>query len=460
MNAKITLFTFSSALLVATGFYGGVGCSTSHPPAETPSPSEAGPPGEGGFVPPDAGPAIPGTSCTPRDAAIATGPKFCDLPGAEAPLTVPDGFCAREFTTAPITEPRVLRFAPNGDLFVAAPAESTPGGASGGPGAILVLPDDNHDGKADDVLRFAGAPIKSAADCQAAETDPSSLACVHGLLFSDGYLYYTRSDEVRRFPHTPGQRTAPLPAGELVATLGGAGSPQVRWTHTLDRGKNGRIFVSRGRFEAGGCVASEMEKGAIFGLDIAATMPLTPVVVADGFRNPMFLRCQPGCGDCYANELSGDSWVGLGGREKLGLIEQNGHWGYPCCVARDIPAPMATMDQCHNVGVEQAAITLHDTPFGLDFDNGSFPAPYSFGVFMALHGEVGSWKGTGLSWLTTDPTTHKPTGTLRPFATGWGHGAKLEGRATDVAFAPDGRLFVGDDTSGRIFWIAPRSLSM
>ena len=39
-------------------------------------------------------------------------------------------------TTLPVTEARVMRFAPNGDLFVAAPSMLTPGGANGGAGAI------------------------------------------------------------------------------------------------------------------------------------------------------------------------------------------------------------------------------------------------------------------------------------------------------------------------------------
>ena len=33
------------------------------------------------------------------------------------------------------------------------------------------------------------------------------------------------------------------------------------------------------------------------------------------------------------------------------------------------------------------------------------------------------------------------------------------GRATDAAFAPDGRLFIADDTAGKIYWLAPRTLA-
>lgn len=409
-------------------------------------------------------PTLPSTGCAPVDAGPATGPKFCDLPGGDAPeIQAPAGFCVHEFTLGKndtLPEVRVMRFAPNGDLFVAAPNYPTPGGAANGAGAILVLPDDNHDGKLDKVIRYAGAPAPSpSVPCSTQEQDPANLACVHGLVFSDGYVYYTRSDELRRFPYKEGDRVSPTVGGDLVGTLGGKGLPDLRWTHGMDRAKDGTIYVTRGRFD-GNCSVDTMKDGAVLAFSIApgAPFPLTPTVIADGFRDPLYIRCQPGCGDCYTNELSGDGWDSIGGREKLALIQPGGHWGYPCCVTRDKPAAGGTPEQCANLGSDGTVIPLHDTPFGLDFEEGYFPAPYTFGVFVALHGSFGGWKGTAVSWLPTDPTTHRPTGTPSVFATGWGHGNSIEGRATDVAFAPDGRLFVADDTSGRIFWIAPRTL--
>ena len=168
-------------------------------------------------------PGPPATGCSdPSDAAPPNGGKFCELPGADAPAVhVPEGFCVREFTTVPVVETRVMRFAPNGDLFVTVPAFSTPGGVGGGAGAILVLPDDDHDGKADKTLRYAGAPGAGAGtSCGMQEQDPANLACVHGLTFADGYLYYTRSDELRRFPYQTGDRVSQGTSGELIGTLG------------------------------------------------------------------------------------------------------------------------------------------------------------------------------------------------------------------------------------------------
>ena len=111
---------------------------------------------------------------------------------------------------------------------------------------------------------------------------------------------------------------------------------------------------------------------------------------------------------------------------------------------------------CANVASEVSAIPLHDTPFGLDFDRGGFPAPYTHGLFVALHGVSTSFGGSGVVWVKTDPRSLRPTGSSTIFVKGFG---RPLGRATDVTFAPDGRLFIADDTSGKIYWVAPRSLA-
>lgn len=442
-----------------------VACTSSPAASPTsPAPPDLPVPGDARLdtstpVNPDAAPA---PTCVAVDIAPGTGTKFCDLPAPPAPgLSVPPEFCIREFTTAPVTEARVMRFAPNGDLFLAAPTMNTPGGAGGGAGAILVLPDDNGDGVADSVLTFAGgSPRSGGSNCAGLEVDPANLACVHGLVFSGGYLYFTRSDEVRRVPYTQGARAAPPGPSELVATLGGAGINDIRWTHTLEQTKDGSLWVSRGRFDSSTCSTTEMQSGAIFALNVQgnATLPVTPELVANGFRNPMYLRCSPAhCGDCYANELSGDGWDGVGGREKLVLLEKKGEsWGYPCCVQRGVAAPAAGLADCSKVGLELVAIPLHDTPFGFDFDRGAFPGDYKHGVFAALHGVVTSFGGSGVVWMRTDPLSLRPTGETTMFVHGFG---KPIGRATDVTFAPDGRMFIADDTSGKIYWVAPKTLA-
>jgi glucose/arabinose dehydrogenase len=389
--------------------------------------------------------------------------KFCDLPAPDEPgLKVPEGFCVRRF--ANVEEGRVLRIAPNGDVFVAVPAAFTPGGASGGLGAIVVLPDDNHDGQSEGHIVYAGDQTSpDPASCATHEGNEADLYCVHGLAFADGYLYYTRSDELRRFPYAAGDRSAPQAAGELVSMLGGNGSSDIRWTHTVDRAQDGTLYVSRGRQESSTCTDASMGLGALLSIQAGAgvPMPTTFSVSSTGYRNPMYLRCSPTSPHCFANELSGDGWSGVGGREKMVVIKDGDVWGYPCCVGKGMPFGSGVpAGLCDTLSEELISINLHDTPFGLDFETGRFPAPFTNGAFVALHGSFGSWEGTALSYLTVDPATSLPTGELVPFATGWGSSpsAGVDGRATDVAFAPDGRMFVLDDTSGGVWWIAPVDL--
>src|SRR6266852_2332977 len=62
---------------------------------------------------------------------------FCDLGTDVQGVSVPPEFCIRKFADVPT--PRVLLFAPNGDLFVSSPRRRTPGAAPAGAGAIFVL---------------------------------------------------------------------------------------------------------------------------------------------------------------------------------------------------------------------------------------------------------------------------------------------------------------------------------
>ena len=84
---------------------------------------------------------------------------------------------------------------------------------------------------------------------------------------------------------------------------------------------------------------------------------------------------------------------------------------------------------------------------------------------MTLHGVFGTWVGARLVAIATDPQTGLPlasstvvgglAGAIADFATGWDDGSLSHGRPADAAFAPDGRLFIANDVTGEIFWIAP-----
>ena len=77
-----------------------------------------------------------------------------------------------------------------------------------------------------------------------------------------------------------------------------------------------------------------------------------------------------------------------------------------------------------------------------------------------------------MTGIETDPATGQlkrgtnvdggSSGAMTDFATGWDDKnlttARTHGRPSAVEFATDGRMFVGNDNNGDIFWIAPIDL--
>jgi glucose/arabinose dehydrogenase len=373
---------------------------------------------------PDAGP----------DGAILgnpNAPTFCERGQDVLNVTPPDGFCMKYY--AQIGEARSLSVAPNGDVFVGAPGRATSGGATGGPGAIMVLSDDNHDGIAEGTL-FAG-----------------ELEDVHAVVVSGDHVYFTTQDQVWRTPYANGQRVETEGKRESL-NLPDVFSKGGRWTHGLARSVGGKLIATRGEYgvcgmQQGGDISFVEEGGAL-------------TKIAGGFRNPMYARCHPTDEVCAANELGED--LTPGAREKLIMLRPGTTYGYPCCGTMGAPAPNnGGFTDCADVTAEDRSFPLQDTPFGLDWERGIWPEPFKGAMFVALHGSaysIPAWQGSRVVYAAVNPQTRAPVEDWKDFQLGWGPGGTPLERATDVAFAPDGRLFVADDSGGRVFWMAPIGL--
>jgi glucose/arabinose dehydrogenase len=394
-----------------------------------------------------------------RDGSL--GGAFCELPGSvvytptgdwvvgggkkDAPditwLRVPDGFCVHYFGHVPTA--RQLRFAPGGELFVASPTMPTTGGARDGHATIEVLADDDHDGYAESPIVFL-----------------PQLPATQGLLFTSGYLYYQDDTKIRRLPYTPGMRTASAP-GEIVAEILLYRSIQ-HWPKTLDIADDGTIFVGNGGDQGEDCDPGRPFHGGILKLGATGATPVTK-----GLRNPIALRCQHGHNVCYATELALDYSAAAGGREKLIPIHDGDDWGYPCCATKSTPyASVTPTPNCDAIVAENNAFLIGDTPFGLDFAPAAWPSPFASNVIVALHGAFGSWTGARVVAIATDPASGAPltsttvpsganSGAVIDFATGWDNSKLAHGRPGSVEVARDGRVFIGNDVTGDIVWIAP-----
>jgi glucose/arabinose dehydrogenase len=277
---------------------------------------------------------------------------------------------------------------------------------------------------------------------------------VHGLLFHGQELWYTTSGGVFAVTYHSGDRRAPTDT-RMIADLSDPGAAD-RWTHTLAEAADGSIYVSRGQYDNETCPPPNRRGGAV--LRIGPGHDRHGDVAITGLRNPLYTRCLP-WGTCYAAELSGDGWTGIGGKEKLVEIRDGEDFGYPCCVDRNMPNPFVQpTPDCRGTGVAVESFPLHDTPFGFDWERGVWPAPYTGAFFVAQHGEVGSWRNTVVKWASADATTHRPSPSLTDFVSGFSLQGPVMGRPADLLFAPDGRMFLADDQGGAIYWIAPRTL--
>lgn len=362
--------------------------------------------------------------------------SICALGKAIPGAMLPAGFCARQF--AKIAEPRTLALAPNGDIFVGAPSESTPGGSSGGPGAIVVLSDDNHDGVAEMTTFLSGVDQ------------------VHGVAIGGGYLYFTLQTDVFRTPYAMGQRkeTGPRESLKMPAAFGGGG----RWTHGLARSVGGQILASRGEY--GQCKLGTDGKIGAFGGEVSRVESGLMTPLARGFRNPMYLRCHPTDELCAATELGED--LANGAVEKFLLVKPNTQYGYPCCFQHGSASTGIDDGVCQDITTEEGTFVLSETPFGFDWERGLWPEPYRNGIFVALHGSAYSsppWRGARVVFAPSNSTTHAPVGDWRDFMNGFANlmGDSLK-RPTDVVFSPDGRMFIADDQAGQVYWVAPSSL--
>lgn len=394
---------------------------------------------------------------------------FCDLPGslqfteggtvlvpggpAEAPdlswLQLPPGFCVHYYGR--VGNARQLRFAPGGELFVASPSSLTTGGRGDqGRSEVVILPDDDLDGTADTVLTFLG-----------------NLPSTQGLLFANGSFYYQDRTRIMRRSYSPGQR-APIGAAEQVIDVSRANGyyeSRLHWPKVLDIADDGTIYVGNGGEQSDPCEAGHPFRGGIVAVDGSAGGRQ----VAKGFRNPIAIRCARGFNRCFAIELARDYTDAIGGREKLVPVREGDDWGHPCCATANQPYPDITpVPDCSEVDREGGAFVVGHTPFDLDFAPANWPPPWNNRVYVPMHGVYGSWEGERVVSIGMDPVTGdvlmgselpaQDPGSLLEFAAGWDDGPRgggPQGRPANIAFAPDGRMFLGNDNTGDIIWIAP-----
>jgi glucose/arabinose dehydrogenase len=372
-------------------------------------------------------------------------------PAGAAPK-VPPGFKIELFAKG-LDGPRIIRAAPNGDIFV---AETDAGRIR--------------------VLRAADGTSKPTAN----EVYATGLHQPFGIAFFPSgndpqWVYVANTDAVVRFPYRSGDLKASGKAETIVANLPhGSGHSTRDVVFTPD---DKRMLVSVGSVSNDGegmgqppggleAWAGEQPLGAAWGYetDRAAVLAFDPdgqnrKLFATGIRNCVGLAIQPRSGTpwCSTNERDGfgDDLV----PDYVTSVRENAFYGWPWFYIGGHEDPRhrgERSDLKDKVTTPDVLLQAHSASLGLTFYQGSnFPEDYRGDAFAAEHGSWNRSKRTGYKVVRIRLKEDKPTGAYEDFVTGFVvNDREVWGRPVGVAVAHDGALLISEDGNGTIWRVS------
>ena len=389
---------------------------------------------------------------TGLDAETSRGIQVKVVQPAQGALPkVPDGFGVQVFATG-FKQPRTLRVAPNGDVFL---SESGTGrvlvfraGASGTPAKYEVF--------AENLDRPYGIAFHPIADPQ--------------------HVYVAAANQVVRYPYRSGAVKAAGTAEVIVRDI-----PTKRhWTRDLAVSRDGKqLFLAVGsasNLGVGGMPDLTPEnirqhekthgRGAAWGEEEnrAAVRVFDPEGknvrnYATGLRNCAGLAMQPGTDNlwCVVNER--DHLGPDVAPDFMARVQEGGFYGWPWYYIGDHEDPALKgkrPDLKGQVREPEVLFQAHSSALSVAFyDRDSFPAEYRGDAFVALHGSHTRPERTGYKVIRVRMKDGKPTGEYEDFMTGFVvDNDTVWGRPAGVAVTRDGALLVSDDSNGTIFRVA------
>ncbi|HUC65000.1 MAG TPA: sorbosone dehydrogenase family protein [Stellaceae bacterium] len=362
--------------------------------------------------------------------SAANGPQIVPRPAGALPK-VPHGFAVEVFASG-VAGARLLRSAPNGDIFLAETSE----------GRIVIL-HDNGRGKRASVNTFA-----------------SGLDEPFGLAFyppggAPRFLYVGTVGAVLRFPYRSGD-AKPEGSAETVARLPADGGHRTRDVAFSRDGR--KMFVSVGS------TSNDGEDGEAAETRRANVLEFDPDsqgrrIFASGTRNPVGLAIDP---------VTGALWTAVNERDGLGdnlppdyvtQLRDGGFYGWPWYYIGDHRDPRHNGEHpelARRVLVPDVLIQPHSAPLQLAFYSGNqFPAAYRNNIFVALHGSWNRAQRTGYKVVRVMLRNGKPTGAYQDFLTGFvTANGDVWGRPVGVGVAPDGSLLVSEDANDTVWRVS------
>jgi glucose/arabinose dehydrogenase len=371
--------------------------------------------------------------------SVDNGPSVVARPPGAMP-EAPAGFKV-ELYSSDVKGPRLIRTAPNGDLFV---VESEPDRSISDSGTVKVFRGVDAKGNPKEVSTFA-----------------TGLKQPFGLAFyplgpNPQWIYIGNTDSVVKFPYKSGDMKASGPSQVVVPDLRGGG----HWTRDVVFSKDGqRMFVSVGSHSN---IDDPDTNPAEF--HRADVLEFTPEgkfvkVYASGIRN---------CVGEAINPVTGELWCSTNERDGLGdnlvpdyitHVEEGGFYGWPFYYMGNHQDPRHKgkhPELASKVIVPDVLLQPHFASLEMTFDESrQFPASYHGWAFAAEHGSWNKSKRAGYEVIAVPVEGGKATGAYQDFLTGFvTPDGQVWGRPVGVTFAKDGSLFVTDDGSNSLWHVS------
>jgi glucose/arabinose dehydrogenase len=383
--------------------------------------------------------------------------------GDAVPMQRADNKQFMKLSGGTFTMPRLIRTAPNGDLFL----------ADSGAGTIFILRGVGADGKAAQIEKFA-----------------TGLDHPFGIAFYPAnhpkYVYVGNATTIQRIPYHSGDLHAAGPAETIVpdipgyAQLTGGG----HWTRDVVFTKDGQhMLVSVGsgsNVDDPDTHPKEFHRADV--LEFAPDGKFIEVY-AHGIRN---------CVGEAINPTTGQLWCSTNERDNLGnhlvpdyvtSIKEGGFYGWPWyymgghrdprlpepCANGTGPNPQApalTADQakdCKRVDLASSVITPdvlvqpHMASLEMVFyptEKREFPGDYDGDAFAAEHGSWNRLNRAGYEVIRIPMHDGHADGSYEDFLTGFvTKDGQVWGRPVGVAISNDGSMFVTDDGSRSVWHV-------
>jgi glucose/arabinose dehydrogenase len=367
--------------------------------------------------------------------SVDNGPDEVPCPANALPK-VPEGFKVDVFAER-LKNPRLIRTAPNGDVFL---AESSAG-------EIKIFRGISANGRPEQTSVYA-----------------TGLRQPFGIAFyppgpNPQYVYVANTDSVDRFPYKNGdlkvtgapQQIAELPGG---GRLRGGG----HWTRDIVFSNDGKkMYVSVGSRSNNDDVdnnPAEHERAAVLEMNPDGSGRR---IYASGIRNCVGIAVHP---------KSGDVWGSVNERDTLGdnlvpdyvtSVKDGGFYGWPWYYIGGNwdPEHKGKHPELKNkVIVPDVLVQAHNASLEMLFYDGQqFPAKYRGGIFAAQHGSWNRSVRTGYEVIFVPvDQSGKASGEYMDFMTGFvNENGDVWGRPVGVAVTKDGSLLVSDD-GGNVIW--------